>query len=259
MATLRPFPWTQGPALLHHGFMRIAAPRWIRTAAIATVALLLLLYALFEISRATCFQLVGAPVCRIDTQEKIVALSFDDGPTPSGVDAVLPVLAKYEARATFFLIGSDMEKNPGQGRRLLAAGHELGNHSYSHGRMWGLFPDGYEAEIRRIDALLRREGAEPRFFRPPYGKRLTGLPIAVERTGHRIIMWSFEDPMSEKDPRAYADRVLAQVKPGAVIIMHVMYKSGQTARDALPLILEGLKARGYRAVTVGEALALEKR
>lgn len=239
--------------------MRIAARRWIRIAAVAIVALLLLFYTLFEISRATCFQLIGTPVCAIATQEKIVALSFDDGPTQGGVDAVLPVLAKYGARATFFLIGNDLEKNPGQGRRLLAAGHELGNHSYSHERMWGLFAGAYETEIRRTDALLRREGAVPHFFRPPYGKRLTGLPIAVERTGYRTIMWSFEDPMSERDPRAYADKVLAQVTPGSVIIMHVMYRSGQTARDALPLILEGLRARGYRAVTVGEALALEKR
>lgn len=239
--------------------MRFANRRWIRIALLVLLVSLALLYALREISRSTCFQLIGTPVCAIATQEKIVALSFDDGPTPSGVDAVLPILAKYNARATFFLIGNEMEKHPGLGRRLLAAGHELGNHSYSHNRMWGLFPGEYEAEIRRTDALLRREGATPRFFRPPYGKRLTGLPIAVERTGYRTITWNVHEPMGETDPRAYADHMLAQVKPGSVILIHPMYQSSQTARDALPLILEGLKARGYRVVTVGEALALEKR
>jgi peptidoglycan/xylan/chitin deacetylase (PgdA/CDA1 family) len=235
--------------------MTFAKRHWLRIALATLAGVLLVLYILFEISRATCFQLVGTPVCEIATQEKIVALSFDDGPTRAGVDAVLPILARYDARATFFLIGNDLANAPGEGGRLLAAGHELGNHSYTHGRMWGLFPGAYEDEIRRTDALLRREGAAPRFFRPPYGKRLTGLPIAVERTGYRTIMWSFEDPMTETDPRAYADKMLAQVRPGAILIMHVMYKSGQTARDALPLILEGLKTRGYRAVTVGEALA----
>lgn len=232
----------------------ILTRRRLTLAAIVLAALLALLYALFEISRATCWQLVGTPVCQVATQEKLVALSFDDGPTPQGVDAVLPVLAAHDARATFFLIGNDLARNAGQARRLLTAGHELGNHSYTHGRMWGLFPGAYEDEIRRTDALLRAEGATPAFFRPPYGKRLTGLPIAVERTGYRTIMWSFEDPMTETDPRRYADTILAQVRPGAVVIMHVMYRGNQVARDALPLILEGLKARGYRAVTVGELL-----
>lgn len=228
--------------------------RWLLGSGIAILLLLVALYALFRISNATCFQLIGTPVCQVRTGERLVALSFDDGPTPMGVDAVLPVLARYDAHATFFLIGQDMARNPGQGRRLLAAGHELGNHSYTHQRMWGLFPGGYEGEIRRTDALLRREGARPVLFRPPYGKKLTGLPIAVERTGYRTIMWSFEDPMSERDPRAYADKVLAQVRPGAIVIMHLMYRSGETARQALPLILEGLRARGYRAVSVGELL-----
>lgn len=238
---------------------RLALRRW-QWILLATVALLLaLLYTLFEISRAKCWQLIGTPVCQVATQEKLVALSFDDGPTKAGVDAVLPILAAHDARATFFLIGNDLAKSPGQGRRLLEAGHELGNHSYTHGRMWGLFPGGYEAEIRRTDALLRAEGAAPAFFRPPYGKRLTGLPIAVDRTGYRTIMWTFEDPMRETDPQRYAETILSEIRPGAVVIMHIMYSGNRTARDALPLILAGLKARGYRAVTVGELLKREGR
>lgn len=220
------------------------------------LALLLILYLLFEISRAPCWQLVGTLVCKVETQEKLVAITFDDGPTPHGVDAVLPVLARYGARSTFFLIGQEMERYPGQAHRLLAAGHELANHSYSHKRMWGLFPGAYEREIRQTDALLRREGAgHPLFFRPPNGKKLTGLPIAVERTGYRTITWDHEDPMTAASPRAFADGVLARVQPGSIVVMHLMYRTGQVQRDALPLILEGLRARGYRAVTVDELLA----
>jgi peptidoglycan-N-acetylglucosamine deacetylase len=222
-------------------------------------ALLLILLALFEISRAPCWQLIGTPVCKVETRERLIAITFDDGPTPHGVDAVLPVLRQHGARATFFLTGQDMAANPGQARRLLAAGHELGNHSYSHKRMWGLFPGGYEREIRRTDALLRGEGApNPVFFRPPYGKKLTGLPIAVERTGYRTVTWDHEDPMSAPSARAFADGVLARVRPGSIVVMHVMYRTGQAQRDALPLILDGLAARGYRAVTVGELLARGK-
>jgi peptidoglycan/xylan/chitin deacetylase (PgdA/CDA1 family) len=229
--------------------------RFLLVAAVSFAAILLLLFALFEISRAPCWQLIGTPLCKVETQEKLVALTFDDGPTPLGVDAVLPVLQRHGAQATFFLVGQEIEWHPGQARRLLAAGHELGNHSYSHKRMWGLFPGGYEREIRRTDALLRREGAAgPVFFRPPNGKKLTGLPIAVERTGYRTVTWDHEDPMSAPSARAFADGVLARVRPGSIVVMHVMYRSGQVQRDALPLILDGLAARGYRAVTLSELL-----
>ena len=239
--------------------LRFVTRRRAIIAASILVAILALLYATFAISKAACFQLIGTPLCKVDTGEKLIALTFDDGPTPLGVDAVLPVLAKYGAHATFFLVGAQMEDNPGQARRLHAAGHELGNHSYYHKRMWGLFPGTYEAEIRRTDALLRAAGeAHPRFFRPPNGKKLTGLPIAVARAGYITVTWDAEDPMTAESARAFADRTLARVQPGSIVVMHVMYKPGQVQRDALPLILEGLKARGYRAVTVGELLRHQK-
>jgi peptidoglycan/xylan/chitin deacetylase (PgdA/CDA1 family) len=120
--------------------------------------------------------------------------------------------------------------------------------------MWGFFPGGYVEEIRKTDTLLRGEGARPTLFRPPFGKKLTGLPIAVEQTGYRMVTWDIADPDSAHDPRAYADRVLGQVKPGSIILVHAMYQSRGTARDALPLILAGLRERGYRAVSVGELL-----
>jgi len=224
--------------------------------AIALITLIAALYALLEISRAPCWQLTGtAPICRVATQQELIALTFDDGPTPEGVAAVLPVLQRYGARATFFVIGQDLARHPGLGARLIATGNELGNHSYTHQRMIGLFPSAYEEEIRRTDALLRREGAaDPTWFRPPNGKKLTGLPIAVDRTGYRTVTWDHEDPMTAASPQAFAAIILARVRPGSIVVLHPMYRSGQVTRDALPLILEGLKARGYRAITVSELL-----
>jgi peptidoglycan/xylan/chitin deacetylase (PgdA/CDA1 family) len=220
-------------------------------------AVLAVAVALWQVSRARCFQLIGEITCRVDTGEKIVALTFDDGPTAEGVDALLPVLQAHGARATFFLIGHDLEKSPGLARRIVAAGHEIANHSYSHDRMAGLLPQPYADEIERTSALLRAEGAEgPMLFRPPYGKKLTGLPIAVERAGARTITWDVEDPESPgTDAAAYAAHILGQVRPGSIILMHPMYRSGETARAALPGILAQLGGRGYRIVTVGELLA----
>lgn len=223
-------------------------------AVVTVVIVLLVAFGLFRVSRALCFQLVGKPICHVDTSEKLVALTFDDGPNPDGVTYILNTLKPYDAHATFFLIGGEVSAHPGEVRRLLAARQEVGNHSYSHNRMWGLFPGGYVDEIRKTDALLRHEGARPAFFRPPFGKKLTGLPIAVERTGYRTVTWDIADPDDARDPRSYADRVLAQVKPGSIILVHAMYRSREIARGALPLILAGLRQRGYRAVSVGELL-----
>jgi peptidoglycan/xylan/chitin deacetylase (PgdA/CDA1 family) len=227
-----------------------------RTAAIVLIIAILLVAAgaLFRISKALCWQLIGQPLCHVDTREKLVALTFDDGPTPDGVSYLLDQLKRHDAHATFFLIGGAVAEQPGQVRRLLAAGQEVGNHSYSHDRMWGFFPGAYEQEIRRTDALLRAEGATPTLFRPPYGKKLTGLPIAVARTGYRTVMWDIADPDEASDARAYAGRVLAQVRPGSIVLIHAMYGTRRIARAALPLILAGLDQRGYRAVTVSELL-----
>jgi len=235
---------------------RVRRRWWIPGILLILVAALVL--TAYLTSRARCWQWVGTPVCRVDTSEKIVALTFDDGPTAEGVDYFLQTLTPAGTTATFFLTGAELAANPGQARRLVAAGHQIANHSYRHERMWGLFADAYEADIRRTDALLRQEGGDGALlFRPPYGKKLTGLPIALARTGHRTIMWDIEDPETS-DPKAFADQILEQVRPGSIILVHAMYRRRDTARRALPLILAGLKDRGYRTVTVSDLLRLER-
>jgi peptidoglycan-N-acetylglucosamine deacetylase len=230
-----------------------------KTLLIILAAALILSFATWRISKARCFQLVGDVTCRVETKEKIVALSFDDGPTPEGVDAVLAELEPRGIKATFFLIGKHIEANPGQARRLVEAGHEVGNHSFTHTRMIGKWPSTYDQEVRRTDQLLKTEGVtNPTFFRPPFGKRVIGLPMAVERAGYRTIMWDIADDADNFPiPRDYAQEILRHVQPGSIILMHPMYKHSQTARDALPLILDALKAKGYRVVPVGALLKLQ--
>ena len=220
------------------------------------IAAVVIAAVLFQISKARCFQLVGDVTCRVETDRKIVALSLDDGPTPEGVDAVLPVLDQFGAKATFFLIGDRIEKYPGQAERLLEAGHELGNHTYSHQRNLMKSREFYRNEVRRADELLLAADAQTKLFRPPFGKRLIGLPLEVEAAGYRTVTWDVEDnpEMFEGDAAGYAQDILARVEPGSIILIHPMYRHNQTARDALPLILSGLSERGYTIVTVGELL-----
>jgi peptidoglycan/xylan/chitin deacetylase (PgdA/CDA1 family) len=221
------------------------------------LALLLVTMGLWHAGRSRCFVLIGDVTCRVDTDRKLVALSFDDGPTPQGVAAVLPVLRAHGARATFFLIGQEMAARPGLAGQIVAEGHEIGNHSYSHRRMMGLFPDGYVEEIARTEALLRREGATgPILFRPPFGKKLTGLPVAVRHAGEHMVTWDVEDPTGEAaaDAQAYARHMVDRVRPGSILLIHPMYAGGETARAALPIILAELTRRGYRVVSISELI-----
>lgn len=221
------------------------------------VALLAAAWALKAAMQARCWAF-GAPVmCRVATEEKVVALSFDDGPTRVGLDTVLPVLAAHGAHATFFVIGAEAEGYPEGLRRIAAGGHEIGNHSFRHHRMISPLSAAYRDEIARTDRAVEAAGApRPTLFRPPYGVKFIGLAGAVE--GKTIAMWDFEEPVARPGgARAYADAVLAAARPGSIILIHPMYASRKVEREALPLILVGLKARGFRVVSVSELVARE--
>jgi peptidoglycan-N-acetylglucosamine deacetylase len=213
----------------------------------------LLAVALLKVSKAECFSLTGHAVCRGETSERRVALTFDDGPTEEGLNAVLPILDRYHAKGTFFLIGKMVR--PELVRRIAAGGHEIGNHSFNHKRMVFHWSDYYDEEIRRTDEALVAAGApKPKLFRPPFGKKLVGLSIAIERSGKQMIMWDSGDP-PDREPRAYARKVIEKVGPGSIILIHPMYSANATERAALPLILEELTKRGYGMVTVSDLLA----
>ncbi|MFL9842697.1 polysaccharide deacetylase family protein [Sphingomonas sp. ST-64] len=228
--------------------------RWIVATALV-VTLTGAAWGLKAAMQARCWAF-GAPVlCRIESDEKLVALSFDDGPTRAGLDAILPVLAKHGARATFFVIGAEVESYPDGVRRIAAAGHEVGNHSFDHRRMISPFSTAYRDALAHTDRAIAAAGApQPKLFRPPYGIKFTGLARALD--GKTIAMWDFEEPVARPGgARAYADAVVAAARPGSIILIHPMYASRTIEREALPHVLTGLKSRGFRIVTVSDLAA----
>lgn len=230
--------------------------RLVRLATITGASVLLLgalAFSLLQVSRARCFALTGPVVCRVETSRPLVALTFDDGPTQAGVDAVLPVLEAHGAQATFFLTGREAAARPDLAARLVASGHEVANHSYTHRRMVGRPQAFYARELAQTQAALAAAGGNSRLFRPPYGKKLFGLPIAVRRQGLAMVMWDVEDPQTQ-DPAAFAEAVVAQARPGSIILLHPMYPANGTARAALPRILEGLRGKGLEVVGVSALL-----
>src|SRR5215470_9293620 len=214
--------------------------------------------AAYKISKSRTFQFFGDIVPRINTRQKVVALTFDDGPTPGVTEEHLSVLNKEGVKATFFVIGAELERNLEEGRKIVAAGHELGNHTYSHKRMVLKTPSFIESEIERTDQLIRQAGYQSTIhFRPPYGKKLILLPYYLARTSRKTITWDVE-PDSYPEIAADSNKIVAHVmekaKPGSIILLHVMGRS--ESLKAVKGVIAGLKGQGYSFKTVSEMLAM---
>jgi len=212
-----------------------------------------LLAALALLADSHRIQLLGAHRAEIPATGRVVALSFDDGPNPLSTPAILEELSRRHVPATFFLIGRRIERQPQLARRVLQAGHQLGNHSYSHPRMVLERPRVYGEEIDRTDRLIRGLGWRgPIDFRPPYGQKLLVLPWLLAQRGKEDVLWSVDSrDYIDPDPASIARRVVRRVRPGSIVLLH---DSPRTAR-ALPALIDGLRQRGFRFVRVREPLA----
>jgi peptidoglycan-N-acetylglucosamine deacetylase len=218
-------------------------------------ALLLVLTGAWQLHKSRTVQLFGDLIHAVETEDRVVALTFDDGPAAPYTDSVLNLLEAYQVPATFFVIGSSLERHPDLGRRIVADGHELGNHSYSHQLMIGRAPRTIRHEVEVTDSLIRHAGsAGPIHFRPPYGKRMIGLPLYLSRTGRTTVLWDLEPDSWYRTADEMVAHVLENVGPGSIILLHVELASRVEQRAALPRIIEGLQARGYEFVTVSELM-----
>jgi len=169
-----------------------------------------------------------------------VALTFDDGPTPLTAD-LLDVLADHGARATMFNVGTAVEEHPEMVQEQLDAGHAVENHTRTHADLTTLTPEQVAEEITISNSDLRDAGADPQWFRPPYGYTDERVKAAVAAAGLQEVIWTTDTfDWKESSPQQLLDRALA-VEPGGIILMH---DGQQRTIDALPAILDGLAERG---------------
>jgi peptidoglycan-N-acetylglucosamine deacetylase len=220
---------------------------------------LLALTSLRQLARSRTFQLFGTLVAEARPRERIVALTLDDGPVAAVVDSLVEVLRAHGAHATFFVTGGELAAAPAAGAKLVAAGNELGNHTYTHRRMVLVAPGRIRDEVERTDSLIRAAGQRgPIWFRPPFAYKLVGLPRYLASTGRTTVMWSIE-PDSYRDIAATSAgivrHVLDRVRPGSIILLHPWYPSRRTSREAIGPLVDSLHARGFRVETVGTLLA----
>ncbi|RAV09916.1 polysaccharide deacetylase family protein [Paenibacillus contaminans] len=219
---------------------------------IGIAVIFLLLFGTEKWMNARTYQLFGGIVDRVETSQKVVALTFDDGPTEN-VNRILPLLDKYNAKATFFLIGGDIEKYPEGINKIAEAGHQIGNHTYSHKRMVFKSSSYIKEEIEKTDRLIRDSGYKGVIdFRPPYGKKLVGLPYYLNKHDRETITWNIEPDTFYSKAADKVNYVKERIKPGSIILMHPMYDKTGEELLAIEGILQALSNEGYRFVSVDE-------
>jgi peptidoglycan-N-acetylglucosamine deacetylase len=215
-------------------------------------------YTLFQVSKSRTFQFFGGITNRVETTQKVVALTFDDAPNTK-TQGILDILKMKQVKATFFEIGKGIEQYPSEAKAIVDAGMEVGNHSYSHQRFYLKSQTFIDSEIQKTNKLIKDSGYQGEItFRPPNGKKLFGLPWYLHQHNIRTVTWDIEpDTYVAGNPEAITKYVLDHVHPGSIILLHPFCgKECEADRDALPKIIDGLQEKGYTLVTINELLKL---
>jgi peptidoglycan/xylan/chitin deacetylase (PgdA/CDA1 family) len=204
----------------------------------------------------------GDVVSRGAAEARIVALTFDDGPSPLTTPRVLEALAAAGAKATFFVVGAKAEAHPDVLRAIVAAGHAVGVHGYEHHRLYALLtPDTVARDITRARDVVEREvGVRARWFRPPVGQVSPRTAAGARRAGVPIVAWSVRglDGLRGRTPEQVVARVARGLEPGAIVLLHDASEDEDfepASLAALPRLLAVIAEKGLTTVTLDELLA----
>lgn len=211
--------------------------------------------------------LFGKAVFCVQTPEKWVALTFDDGPDPKYTPAIADLLKRYQAKATFFVLGRHGQQHPAILKDLMTAGHELGNHTFTHPNLNFTLPPTIYGEISQTDGVLKQiQYPDPVYFRPPYGRSGITVTSTVKPLGRTLILWDI-DLMDWASPpvATMVTNLEQQLKPGSIVVLHdgiaetdpanpKATDSRQNTVELVEKILATYTAEGYRFVTVSELL-----
>lgn len=190
------------------------------------------------------------------TEEKLIALTFDDGPHKFRTDEILDTLEKYDVKATFFVVGAMAHDNPDIIRRELRLGHEIGNHTYNHTKMRKLSKKRLIEELESTENELY-EIAEyrPKLFRPPEGWCSDMIASAVGSIDYDVILWNIDTlDWAHNEVDKICESVLEGVKPGSIVLFHDFVTGESPTVEALEKIIPMLQSQGYRFVTVSELI-----
>lgn len=184
----------------------------------------------------------------ISINTKELYLTFDDGPTPEITNWTLNVLKQYNAKATFFCIGANIEKHPGIFLNIIKDGHVIGNHTQHHAKGWKTKTKAYIAEVLEAEKQIKLQQSKSSYlFRPPYGQITPKQGKKLINLGYKIIMWdvlSF-DWQKEVSGENCANNVISKSKEGSIIVFHDSIKASKNMMYALPKVLEYFSNAGF--------------
>lgn len=191
-----------------------------------------------------------------DCEEKTIALTFDDGPHPRYTKQILGILEKYGVKATFFFVGQNIEYYPDSARAVVDAGHEIGNHTYTHNRVKKMTQDEVFSEMSRCDDMIYTLGeCHTALFRPPEGAFGEAVEKSAEMLGYSVILWSIDTrDWAHSTPSEIYQNVTQNIDSGDIILMHDYVGYNSPTPQALELIIPELQRRGYKFVTVSELI-----
>ncbi len=199
----------------------------------------------------------GVTFTRVMVSGNHIAITYDDGPHPANTPRLLDILAERNIKATFYVIGNNVNLYPGVLRRTVAEGHEIGNHSQTHCLLSKLSDSQLRLEMQRCqDSIGRAAGIRPRTMRPPYGGLVQRQrQLVFDEFGYPTILWSV-DPLDWKRPGAsvIANRIVSSTAAGGIVLAHDLHS--QTV-DSMPQTLDGLLRRGFEFVTVSQLIAMQ--
>jgi peptidoglycan/xylan/chitin deacetylase (PgdA/CDA1 family) len=200
----------------------------------------------------------GVTQSRGPSDRPFVAMTFDDGPHPQNTPRLLDMLRARNIKATFYVIGRSVENYPQIVRRIVAEGHEIGNHTYTHRNLTKLSDSEVLRELTRTkDAIVAASGVQPRTMRPPYGALLQRQRSMIHSDfGYPTILWSV-DPRDWQRPgvSVVTSRILTNAHNGAIILAHDLHSPSV---DAMPATLDGLLRKGFKFVTVSQMIAMKE-
>jgi peptidoglycan/xylan/chitin deacetylase (PgdA/CDA1 family) len=184
----------------------------------------------------------------IPNNEKKVFLTFDDGPTPEITEWVLKQLEQYQAKATFFCIGNNIEKHPELFLKTIAAGHAIGNHTFNHLKGWKTSTKNYIENVKLYETEHNKLNIDNcSLFRPPYGKIKPSQAKVLQKLGYKIIMWDVlsRDYNQNISKEQCLQNILNNIEIGSIIVFHDSLKAQHNLKYILPKTLEFLKEKGF--------------
>ena len=181
---------------------------------------------------------------------KAVYLTFDDGPIPEVTPKVLDILARYDVKATFFMVGENIDKHPEVFEQVAAAGHSIGNHTYNHLKGWYTPFDDYMSNVAQCNKAIFTHHPSlyiPTLFRPPYGKATLRQRIALHNEWYKIIYWDIltRDYEPTRTPEQMLRQIQRETRKGSIINFHDSLKSNERMLEVLPQAIEWLQKEGY--------------